>query len=224
MQRPPFTQQCGPFGKWNNVHEVQDFLRQLPPWIRPYRFPLSEGISPLSIPGEFQEEKRTNFVLDLSPELAILQRNFQRALRRKLKKYGPITLSPAEPALIVKHYREQVGQKAGLKNWHYERITNLMEACSQKEMGLLLRADEENHGLLAAGFFPLHQGRLINLFAASTVLGYQREGMARLLAALIETYRGEGRLLDFEGSDLPGVAEFFRSFGPEERGYYMVGR
>ena len=91
-------------------------------------------------------------------------------------------------------------------------------------MGVLLRADEANHGLLAAGFIPFHQGRLINLFAASTELGYQREGMARLLVALIEAYRGEGRLLDFEGSDLPGVAEFFRSFGPEERPYYAVGR
>ncbi|MEM9526672.1 MAG: hypothetical protein AAGA31_08700 [Bacteroidota bacterium] len=224
MQRPPFTQQCGPFGKWNSVHEVQDFLSQLPPWIRPYRFPLSEGIGPLGIPGEFAEEKRTNYVLDLSPDFPTLQQNFQRALRRKLKKFGPVTLSPTEPDLIIQHYREQVGAKAGLKRWHYQRVNRLMEACQERDLGVLVRADEAEYGLLAAGFFPLHQGRLINLFATSTKAGYQRAGMARLLTALIEVYRGEGRILDFEGSDLPGVAEFFRSFGPKKRTYYTTGR
>ena len=119
---------------------------------------------------------------------------------------------------------QSAGKKAGLQPKHYRRIAAIIESAMANEAAICCRLDDDADGFLAAGFFPFYRGRLINTFAASTPAGYAREGMARMIVELIKTHHGAGRLLDFEGSDIPGVAEFFRSFGPVPRNYPMVGK
>jgi hypothetical protein len=177
---------------------------------------------PDNIPGGLVFRTRTNFVLDLGEDFEVLHKGFHRVLRRKLRKYGTSTLSVATPETIIGLYQQSAGIKAGLKPKHYRSIRSIIQAAQAQGVAICCRLDDPEYGLLAAGFFPFYRGRLINTFAASSSAGYQQEGMARMLVELIRTHRGPGRLMDFEGSDIPGVAEFFKSFGPEQRHYLMV--
>lgn len=223
VQRASFTQQGGPFGQLRSG-DVHDILHALPPRYLSFQLPLQEGIVPTDVPSGFSTRTRTNYILDLSPTYEEINLGFNKVLRRKLRRNGPATLSPAEPDLIIELYQNSVGTKAGLQPKHYRWIRQLMVAAQANESAVLCRLDDPENGCLAAGFFPWYQGRLINLFAASSPAGYQHEGMARMLVALIKQHRGAGCLLDFEGSDIPGVAEYFRSFGPERRQYLTVER
>ena len=218
VQRPFFTQQCGPFG----TLLPHDLPRLLPPLFNGGPgggLPFSESINEADFPVGYPLARRTNLVLDLSPPLENIRAGYHRDLRRKLRKHGPATLLPADPELVLSVYREQIAAKAGLKSKHFTRARALIKAALRNDAGYcyqLLGADEE---LLAVGFFPLHRGRIINLMPASTPAGYRRQGMALLLDAVIERHRGPGHLFDFEGSDIPGIASFFRAFGPELRPY-----
>lgn len=223
VQRPVFTQQCGPFGQ-PRPGELAEILRSLPGKYLSFDLPLSEWFPDPELPAGFAVRERTNYVLDLAPAYDDIHQGFHKVLRRKLRRNGPATLSVADPATIIELYRGSAGQKAGLKPKHYRRIAAIIDAASANCAAVCCRLDDEQDGFLAAGFFPFYRGRLINTFAASTPAGYTREGMARMLVELIKTHGGPGHLLDFEGSDIPGVAEFFRSFGPVQRNYPMVGK
>lgn len=220
VQRPAFTQQCGPFGTLH-AGDLKGLLRALPFPVLSLKMPLSERTLDLAIPHNFTRRERTNFVLPISAEYDAIQMGFHKALRRKIRRNGPAMLSPAEPAAIIELYASSAGLKAGLKPAHYRRIEAIMHAARDNEAALCCRLDDDN-GYLAAGFFPFYRGRLINTFAASTPAGYRHEGMARMIVELIKKHRGPGRLLDFEGSEISGVAEFFRSFGPTTQNYTTI--
>lgn len=224
INRPPFTQQLGPFGKNLSSADVTQLLNNLPGNGISFRIPLSELVEDLSVPEGFSSRLRCNMVLDIAPGYEKIQESFHRVLRRKLRKHGRATLSPADPDLIIDLYRQSAGLKAGLKEKHYAIIKRLINAALANNAAVCCRLDDPETGLLAAGFFPFYRGRLINTFASSTAVGYKKEGMTRLIVELIYAYGGPGQLLDFEGSDLTGVAEFFSSFGPDRKDYTEVSR
>jgi hypothetical protein len=221
VQRPSFTQQCGPFGQLQ-PGDVKQLLTKLPARYLSLKLPLTDRVTPEQVPAGFSSLERTNYVLDLNPDFASIHQDFNKVLRRKLRRNGPAILRPAEPAEIIELYRQSAGQKAGLQPKHYRQIAAIIDAALRNDAAICCRLDDEENGFLAAGFFPFYRGRLINNFAASTSTGYAKEGMARMIVELIKSHRGPARLLDFEGSDIPGVAEFFRSFGPVERNYLAV--
>lgn len=220
VQRPSFTQQCGPFGTLL-PGDVEAILSALPYSVRSLKLPLSERTLKQQISSVFSHRERINYVLDLAADYEVIHKGFHKVLRRKLRRNGLARLSPTDPKAIIELYASSAGLKAGLKGKHYRLIEAIIHAALVNDAGICCRLDDEN-GYLAAGFFPFYRGRLINTFAASTPLGYKHEGMARMIVELIKAHRGPDRLLDFEGSEIPGVAEFFRSFGPVERNYRLV--
>jgi len=221
VQRPSFTQQCGPFGQLQ-PGDLKQLLAELPSRYLSFKLPFTDRAIREEVPAGFSSRERTNYVLDLSPDFSSIHQDFHKVLRRKLRRNGPAILSPIKPKEIIELYRQSAGQKAGLKPKHYHQIAAIIEAAQKNDAAICCRLDDEENGFLAAGFFPFYRGRLINTFAASTSTGYAKEGMARMIVELIKAHGGPGRLFDFEGSDIPGVAEFFRSFGPVERNYLAV--
>ena len=221
VQRPFFTQQVGPWGDVRSG-DIASLFAALPTSSTSFGLPLTENTLATEVPSTFTQEHRTNFVLDLSPDLETIRSGYHKGLRRKIRKHGPVSLQPAPPELIIQHYRKQIAQKAGLKTKHFTRARALIEAALLHDAGYCYQVKGEDDETLAAGFFPHHKGRIINLLPVSTPAGYKREGMALLIDAIIKKHRGPGHLLDFEGSDLPGIARFFGYFGPQKRPYLSV--
>jgi len=221
VQRAAFTQQGGPFGQLL-PGDTERLLSALPKTVLSFKLPLRER---LELTGSFGKRKvyaRNNLVLPLTGNMASLRANYSKSIRRQLKKTSSVQLSTVSIDLVIDLYRATAGPKAGLKAMHYEAIRRLAAACLSRKFAYCYRIDDESHGLLAAGFFPSYRGRIINLFAASTEAGYQLGGMATLIDALVGRHFGQAQLFDFEGSDVPGIADFFRSFGAQPRPYLYV--
>lgn len=224
VARAPFTQQCGPFGEYH-PGDLQRLLEHLPARIRGLDLPLRHGVPAEEVPPAFRTAERTNLVLDLSPTPDTIRAGYGKTLRKKLRRYPNVFLQPSDADAVVRVYRRSSGEKAGLRPHHFRRMRTLIEAALERHHGNLWQVVDPTDGtLLAAGFFPEYKGRIINLFAGSTPEGYAREGMARLLDAIVSRYAGTDTLLDFEGSDLPGVGNFFRAFGPANRPYLRIRR
>lgn len=223
IHRAPFTQQSGPFGDVR-VGDLTKLLSALPRRVLSFELPLSENVAISQVPEAYSSRSRTNLVLDLSPPLNELRAGYGKTLRKKLRRYDGGSLENTSAEAVISIYRASSGQKAGLSAKHYRQVEKLMKAAEEQDSGKCYAFVGATGETLAAGFFPHYRKRVINLFGGSTPAGFQHDGMARLLDAVIAEHRGTNALLDFEGSDIKGVGNFFRSFGAVERPYLKVSR
>jgi len=76
--------------------------------------------------------------------------------------------------------------------------------------------------LLAAGAFLAHKNRLIFLLGNGSEMGKELGAMTLLMDNLIFQFANHQMELDFEGSEIEGIARFFKSFGSEKRNYYKL--
>ncbi len=146
---------------------------------------------------------------------------------------------PAQ-AIAIYHttYRERLSH---VKKKDYDRF---LKACLvlQKEGGLLLRAvygdldDSQNHSqdhsqdrlqdqsryqLLAVSLLLKKKNRIHLMLPSTLPEGKKKQANHFLLDQLIREFAGQDLILDFEGSDIPGIARFYKKFGPVEQPYFF---
>ena len=82
----------------------------------------------------------------------------------------------------------------------------------------------ENGQALGGALFVMQAGRIIYLFSAVSEAGREQQAMSFLLDNVIKEYSDTVDILDFEGSMVPGIASFFRSFGAGKERYFHFKR
>ena len=220
----PFTQQCGPWGN-PSVKDTRTLFTAIPGSVVSVDIGGREGLAAPAIPTTFTTVERTNLILDLGRPHEDVRRGYHKSVRRKLRKAGnEHRLRSGDASEAIETFRSHAGLKAGLRDKHYRAIVRLIEACTDRGVGRIYALDDQDGALLATGFFPMYRGRAINIFPASTPLGYRRDGMIRLLDGIFATGMAGCHTFDFEGSDDPGIARFFRNFGPIDRPYHRLTR
>ena len=220
--RPPYTQQLGPYGQWTD-EDVTALLRAVPN-LPQIALPLRPSLSAAHVPEGYTTRRRINYVLDLSPDFPTVVRGFSKRMRSYVRKHSADTLQLADRREVVQLCQERLGGRGGVRDYHFARLDNLVRACMERHHGQLYQLLEDGE-LLCAGFYPEFNGRTFNAAAASTELGLQRRGMTRMLAQVMRQRSGvAGAAFDFEGSELPGVKEYFASFGGQDEGYLLAQR
>ena len=71
-------------------------------------------------------------------------------------------------------------------------------------------------------FFSLAQNRIYYMLAWNNEEGRQKGASHQLIDAIIKENAGKDIWLDFEGSDIPGIAFFFEGFGAQPEYYYYL--
>ncbi len=218
--RPPFTQQLGPFGA-SLPDDVSRLLAAVPRSFQ-VSLPLRHPPSPFVIPPRFTARRRTNLILPLAAPIAELRMAYPGKLRAFLRQTTTDRLEPMAASDFVVTAREQLAGKGGLGDRHFRSLHRLICAAEERGMGRCHQLREEGV-LLAANFTPRWRGRTINLAAVSTDRGRKRRGMSRLLDLHFQAGAGDaGAVFDFEGSELPGVRDFFAKFGGVNEGYLLL--
>ena len=62
--------------------------------------------------------------------------------------------------------------------------------------------------------------RITYLFSSYTNNGKKQQAPSFLINTLIKKYSNSNMILDFEGSTIPNIASFYRSFGAEKEIYF----
>lgn len=218
IMQPYFTQQLGLFSKTKLTPEkVTEFLNSIPSGFRYIDFNLN---SSNRIEGDERLNDMSNFELDLSPEYAEISSHYQINLQRNLKKarLNKFTLTKlVKPEDMISLFRENKGQDLlHLKSEQYQLIQQIANQSLKTGAGKIWGVHDEFNQLIAAALWVHSHQKAIFLFSALSQSGKKLNAMPWLIDSFISEHARNALVLDFEGSNDPGLARFYRSFGAKE--------
>jgi hypothetical protein len=226
---PYFAQQLGVFSTITSVsnqitkEKVNAFLSAIP---AQYKFiEINLNTANTFRPGGFTIKENINTELCLTPPYPSLYKNFAEDTKRNIKKaakHGVRLKKGIPPAEIIRIFRENTGNKINnLKTNNYHVLLKLINTCIQKGYAETWGAYSEEK-LCAGVVWLIKNGRSIFLFSATDIQAKKTGAMFFLIDTFIQEYAGKKMRLDFEGSNLPGLARFYKGFGSQEYVYLQV--
>jgi len=216
---PFFSQQLGLFGPSISNKIVLDFIAAIPPHFKKIKLPLHHNSSDIIEAGQlgnFREKK--NLILDLNPSYEKIHANYSKSLRKRIRsaiKNSQVQKSN-DVAEVFTFYKQHLSDKIKLSNSEWKRVLSILNTISQKMNSLILEVHNMDGSRTGMGLFLITPKRVINLFGASNEEGKKTFSMHLMVDTVIQQYAGQPLLFDFEGSEIPGIYDFFKSFGSVE--------
>jgi hypothetical protein len=220
LYQPAFTQQTGIFSRLPTTSSLVDaFLLQLGRHFRFAEIFLNYGNEHPSL------QKHINFTLPLKDSYERLSGGYKENLVRNLKK----------PAVSALDYLKEIDFRIALQNYRQEYATrntgtkgedyrNFEKLClfAQKQGMLLTRAvTDRSQQVLASALLFQDARRLFLLLFTTLAEGRRVDAGHFLIDRLVREWAATDLVLDFEGSDHPGVARFYGSFGGFDQPYFF---
>lgn len=226
LYQPAFTQQLGIFSANPlSLPLIENFLAELNTHFRFAEIFLNyENPHPSLI-------AHTNFLLPLDKTYAELSGRYKKDLVKNLKLAARSSfryISDFDLSMALQLYKEQYQHRT--PHVKEEAYTRFKQLCLflQPTGQVVLRAVTSHRQQPLAIALLLRETSSHRLpdrmhLLQSTVLpaGRETEANHALLDHLVREFAGTPTLLDFEGSDLPGIAHFYRNFGAADQPYFF---
>lgn len=227
IYQPFFTQQLGIFSAFEvNPEIVNRFLNTVPLGYRLADIKLNLGNLPTTT--SYQYRKNITYHLSLAEKHKFIQGNYTANTRRNIQKAlkSEIWISPVyEISQFIAFTKLNLKDKSPeIIDIHYQALQNVINYAVFHHEGELYGAWDSTNNLVAAVFFLNSNRKSIYLAASSNSAGMEQSAMFLLIDAFIQNNSGQNRILDFEGSNLPGIARFYAGFGAIPQVYYSAHR
>jgi hypothetical protein len=227
LLHPYFAQQLGVFSA-NIVkpEEVALFIEAIPEHFSYVQIQLNT--SNCADTSGFRFTMRNNYTLSLRPPYVDVMAGYHRNCRRNLQKaiQAGLKTRPGLGAPAFVHFVERNLEKKQMQIDRnlYPVLLQLVSESLQRGIGEIIGVYKPTGALLAAGWFVTEQGRCLFEVCASTHEGKDKQAMFMLVDHVIMEKSGSDLVLDFTGSDIPGVAYFDAGFGASQSHYLMLRR
>lgn len=224
VYHPFFAQQLGVFStNYLSGFTVDKFVTAVPDKFRVVDVQLNAACDPEDFLNHNTGERR-NHVLNLSPAYQEIAAAYNENTKRniaKAKKEKLATEKITDIDAAINFYITHNGHRSPeVKPADYARFKRAMLEAWQRSMLTILCVKESNT-VLATGIFGIDAGnRAIYLMGTSSAEGKNKGAMHLLMDEFIQQHCGKIQLLDFEGSDIDGIARFYKGFGAVEQPYY----
>jgi hypothetical protein len=235
LYQPAFTAALGVFGKNLNRQIVNQMLDAIPLKFRLIEIELNSGnkfdwpVNPFRYydsdePGKIEMNVRLNFVLDLSRPYQELYAGYRENLKRNLKKSSGQQLRyatgiPGDEVLQLA--RIQMNRVSDYSDRDFENFRKLCLQLQSKGKAITCGVYTASNELAASAVFFYSHNRAYYILVGNQA--NRTEGASHfLLDRFIHDHAGKKWLLDFEGSDIEGLAYFYSSFGATEESYYSA--
>jgi hypothetical protein len=223
--QPAFLQQSGIFFKHEANHELMiPFLDLAMTYFKFAEFNLNYANKRIEKKA-VELSLKNNFILNLSYDyestVANYKSNFIKNIKRAQKQafiYEPTN----EYEKVVDLYKELYQKRtASVKNEDYNALkANCKELLLNNN--LIVRQVLLNGKVFAAVILLKDSHRLYNVASCVTEEGKKCRANYFLYDKLIEEFSQSSLVLDFEGSDIPGIADFYKSMGPVNQPYFFL--
>jgi len=216
----PFSGALAVYGKTPLPCDTLDFLQQVPSWFR--LMDINLVVQGRSLPWPSQSRK--NHVLHLNRPYAEVHAGFRETLRQTLgqeREQGHARAGISIDTLLEEALA--AGALAGTRSSDRLRLKRLYEDLRMREKAFTLGWVQDGN-IVAGALFFRSPGRIYYMASWSGETGRRCGAAARLLDTVIREYAGLDVVLDFEGSDIPGVAFFFEGFGAIPESYLLMRR
>lgn len=211
---PAWTQQLGVFSKLElDAQLVKCFIDIIPRKFKKITIQFNSG-NDLSL---FKTEKRVNYVIELNKEYKDIYIHYRKDRKKDLKKSNEIQLSVIKEFdfdILLQVYR------LAFPNLNFDQkdfisLSKLLNFCNSSGFGFQRTIYLETKAIGSAFFLQLNN-RIYYLFGAS-IEGGKKYGVTTFNIDLtIKEFSNKNFVFDFEGSMMPGVKEFYKSFGGNE--------
>lgn len=199
---------------------VTRFLEAIPGKFRYIDLPLNHANL---LPGnEVHLTRRSNYVLPLNAAYEDLYSRYSENIQRNIKKAALAGCRPAQqvnPEKVIELAVAQMKQQGHDPGENLDRFRRLLVELQRKQM-VAAYGIESAEGLLLASciFFFSHQ-RAYYILVGNHPAGKNTGASHALIDSFIRDHAGQNLLLDFEGSDIPGLAQFYSGFGAADEPY-----
>ncbi|MCG8388444.1 MAG: hypothetical protein MJA30_23035 [Cytophagales bacterium] len=204
-------------------------LNEIYPWVRNkfsvFHYPLDHTEE--VVQQNFTALHASNFVLPLASSYQQIHAGYRRdrkaRLHQALQRNLRIKESQQEKEL-VQLFQKYVAPHitGGVTPLTYSRMTQLIQYSISNKTGFILHVEDQDHHLLSAAFFIKHKHKLIYVFSATNPAGKAAQANTFLLDHAIREHAGKELVLDFKGSDEPGIADFYRGFGGIQEPFTVI--
>ncbi len=162
-----------------------------------------------------------NYILPLSDNYDGIYARYSKNHKRNLKKVVKNNLRVVENENIdVLIEFKKLNPVNKLIDAQFDRVKFLCNSLPESRKNILSIYDNEN--LLSSALFVLQDNRFYFLLGATSQAGNEKKASFLLFDYFIKKYSGSEYVLDFEGSNIPGVARFFAGWGSEYVEYQTV--
>ncbi len=217
IYQPFFVQQLGLFYTQNEqANQLHYFINSIPVHFR--KINLHLNTQNLVKETFLKVKHRVTHHINLAIPYSEIHKNYGTNTKRNVKKAWNFKLNLMQsimPVEIIKYRKLYLGKELrGTQNDNdLMRLRKLMEKMLSINKGFISGVSDENGTILALAFFVKSNGHLIFLSAVSSPQGKEKQSMTYLLDETLKTYAESKLIFDFEGSMLPGLSRYYKSFG-----------
>ncbi|WP_445589960.1 hypothetical protein [Sunxiuqinia sp. sy24] len=224
LYQPLFCQQLGIFP--TPTKEIsQQFIQEVA-----RLFPFAEiNLNAMQLPVESigAYEERENLMLSLQNRYELIAGNYSKHANRKLKKARKQQLNLVRSISAEEYIRfKKKNLQVRLSERELQKLRNILAFSLTRSLGQIYGVYSSDNQLCAAAFFIRDKHRVTYLNAANSAEGKKYQAMYFLIDRFIQENAGKDFLLDFEGSQIPGVVRLYKGFGatPEKYHHYRFNR
>jgi hypothetical protein len=167
--------------------------------------------------------ERVNLEIDLNNNYSNILKEYSTNTIRNLEKAKKKDLFVCKDYRIqdfLSLYKENVGRHLNLKIKHLKVISNLLYSSIKRKKGYFLSVLYKEK-MIGSAFFLSCFNRDVLIFHATEGSFKEYHPITYLLNYYIQNNSNNNIVLDFEGSNIPGVFRFYKGFGAQENNYYL---
>jgi hypothetical protein len=225
IYQPFFTQQLGLYTTSKLSSKMADsFLDAIPKKFR--HIEVNLNIHNKVTEGKFRMIPQRNHELDLIHSYDKIYSGYSENLKRNLKKAekaGLTILKNPRPEVVVDLFRENRGRSIPhLKDEDFRRLLQMVYRCTYKGLADIRGVYDARNQLLAGAYFIRSHKKAIFLFSGLSEEGRKHSAMPFLIDSYIHENANKHMTFDFDGSNDPNLARFYKSFGSKEIIYQRV--
>ncbi len=220
---PPFIQQLGFIGAPINL-KLESIIKRIYSTYRYGSILLNTGNSwEAKITGA---TAKTNLLLNLRQPFHAIKSMFRKDHLQnvtKANKAGLIYTEHISIEQVVQFYELINGQKTPhINHSHYQKMIAFCNKTLLPNHNCFTRAVLNQEGtILSTALFLRDNKRIYNIMNSTSIEGRAAESNHLLFHEVIQSFSEQNLILDFEGSSIPGVKNFYEGFGCSEEFYYL---
>ena len=217
VTQPHFCQQLGVFSLDEiSIDTQQNFIKKIPKKFLKVSLQLN---SDSFIDTSFLNRK--NYVLPLNDSYENLFKGFNKGRKHAVKvgEKNDLIIKDVIIENLIQVKKEFY--KSAFLDCQERKLKELSKIIIKKEKGFCIGVFDKD-SFLGGAFFLKTENRLIYLFSGFNIAGKSKQASSFLINNILKKYEMSNLLLDFEGSSIPNIGSFFKSFGSKVVHYYVL--
>jgi hypothetical protein len=214
LYQPPFIQKCN----WFGIELNPDLKAEL--WqILKSKYTFINFNSNLPLHSLYTQ--RVNLILPITT-LSENQKRYSKSLRKNIAKAISLNVKVDHKmvAETIKFYINAYGHlNKQIDEETYEAISNLVADKPEMFLNVTVMQDDQP---VASLLFATSNKRLHYIMGAPNELGRKLNALSFGLNEVVAQYQNQNFILDFEGSMIPSVKDYYLSFGSYDEPFYEI--